>query len=551
MRSAPPAAILLAVLLVGPAAAEPPPTKSDALPVVLLAQRPVLLRLDLRLDGKSFAAARQAALQEYLTALFRHLDGNGDGTLSEAEARRMPPPVRTSGDPNRPANRVAFNYRVIDADGDGRVTPEELKTYYGEFSGGTVAIRATAGVALAGGVNDRIFEKLDADKDGKLSAAELASASALFDLDADRNELLEPRELLPNAAATNPRLTPPAAAGMAGPAQAGTSGVFAITSPDDRVALATALLQRYGFGTGRLARESVNLEQTAFAGLDTDRDGALDVDELTRFADREPDVEMVIRIGSRAGAEPVVEVRGRGENNLNLPGGSRLEVHVNEGRPRQTERSRDGILQLFRSAVGKSGSLSAADAAQASFFPAQFPLLDRDGDGKLTEAELTAYLTNVQDRQAALAATTPALLISGSSGGLFQLLDRDQNGRLSLREVREAPRLPDRLGLDKDRAIGREDLRPCYRLAVGAGMATLNRAGTGAFTPQGMPMVTLGDAVPGLVWFQKMDRNRDGDVSPSEFLGPLDAFSRIDADGDGLLSREEAERADSLFRRSP
>jgi Ca2+-binding EF-hand superfamily protein len=550
MRSAPPAAILLAALLVGRAAAAEPPPKTDALPVVLFAQRPLLLRLDLRLDGKSFASARQSALQEYLAALFRHLDGDGDGTLSEAEARRMPPPVRTSGDPNRPANRVAFNFRVVDADGDGRVTPEELKTYYGEFSGGTVAIRAIAGVALSGGVNDRIFEKLDADKDGKLSAAELASAASLFDLDTDRNELLEPREFLPNAPAPNPLLAP-AAPAMAAPTPAGTPPVLAITSPDDRVALATALLARYGFGTGRLARESVNLEQTAFAGLDTDRDGALDVDELTRFADREPDVVLVVRIGSRAAGETVVEVRGRGENNINLPGGSRLEVHVNEGRPRQSKRSRDGILQLFRSAVGKSGSLSVADAAQASFFPAQFPLLDRDGDGKLTETELTAYLTNVQDRQAALAATTPALLISGSPGGLFQLLDRDQNGRLSLREVREAPRLAERLGLDKDRAIGREDLRPCYRLAVGAGMATLNRAGTGAFTPQGMPMVTLGDAVPGLVWFQKMDRNRDGDVSPSEFLGSPDAFSRIDADGDGLLSREEAERADGLLRRTP
>ena len=33
-------------------------------------------------------------------------------------------------------------------------------------------------------------------------------------------------------------------------------------------------------------------------------------------------------------------------------------------------------------------------------------------------------------------------------------------------------------------------------------------------------MLTLDWTRPGLVWFYKMDRNRDGDVSAQEFLGP-------------------------------
>jgi hypothetical protein len=37
-----------------------------------------------------------------------------------------------------------------------------------------------------------------------------------------------------------------------------------------------------------------------------------------------------------------------------------------------------------------------------------------------------------------------------------------------------------------------------------------------------------------------MDRNRDGDVSRREFLGPRAAFERLDADGDGLITAEEA-----------
>ena len=41
-------------------------------------------------------------------------------------------------------------------------------------------------------------------------------------------------------------------------------------------------------------------------------------------------------------------------------------------------------------------------------------------------------------------------------------------------------------------------------------------------------------------WFQKMDRNHDGDVSHREFLGPREQFDRLDRDKDGLIDSEEA-----------
>ncbi len=42
-------------------------------------------------------------------------------------------------------------------------------------------------------------------------------------------------------------------------------------------------------------------------------------------------------------------------------------------------------------------------------------------------------------------------------------------------------------------------------------------------------------------WFQKMDRNHDGDVSRREFLGPRDQFDRLDRDNDGLIGADEAD----------
>ena len=40
-----------------------------------------------------------------------------------------------------------------------------------------------------------------------------------------------------------------------------------------------------------------------------------------------------------------------------------------------------------------------------------------------------------------------------------------------------------------------------------------------------------------------MDRNRDGDVSRREFLGPRDQFDRLDRDNDGLIDADEARAA--------
>ena len=55
-------------------------------------------------------------------------------------------------------------------------------------------------------------------------------------------------------------------------------------------------------------------------------------------------------------------------------------------------------------------------------------------------------------------------------------------------------------------------------------------------------------AARGPLWFQKLDRNRDGDVSRNEFVGTAEQFREIDADGDGLISAEEAERYDPRKR---
>src|SRR5205823_4807583 len=63
-----------------------------------------------------------------------------------------------------------------------------------------------------------------------------------------------------------------------------------------------------------------------------------------------------------------------------------------------------------------------------------FPLADRDGDEKLTEKELQTYV----DLVTAAAGSQVMVTFSDNGQGLFDLLDSNGDGRLSIREMRGA-----------------------------------------------------------------------------------------------------------------
>ncbi|HKB41263.1 MAG TPA: EF-hand domain-containing protein [Gemmataceae bacterium] len=572
-------AVLAAALLPAAAGAAPvprvdPSSAPDVQDIIYYGKaRPVLIRLHILVDGKPFSQAWESHIKKR----FDYADRDRNGSLDRDEVKLVPSAqifqqmLQNGGIfyGNMPPPR----FEELDTDGDGKVTFAELKEYYQKLNLSAVRLLNTnqfypnQGNALT----EALFRHLDTNRDGKLSKEELAVADQLVGrLDSNDDETIDTAELLGGGqrVGVRPRRQlaqqpVPAMPGMSG--MPGQTGSFVLVPKEkeanrltQRLVIAKEMIARYDKDkSGKLTRDEIGLDEDLFNLLDRNQDRVLDAVELLRYVVVAPDVELTLRLGGKDRVkEPVTVTAGSKANlarSLRRVGPdamtlgmqtSRIEVRsatfVNYNR-----QSNDAYFkQVFRTVDRENKGfveLKKLQDPQLQYLKGIFDLADHDGDGKVTLKEFDNYL--------ALQAEAPhcvmTLSVAELGQGLFEILDTNSDGRLSVRELRSAWKRLSEYDHNHDGAVSESEIPHQFQLTLtpGANPYPYVRPIPGQVQPVRV-------ATAGPLWFRKMDRNGDGDVSPREFLGTPEEFKLLDEDGDGYISLEEAEKADARLRKA-
>jgi Ca2+-binding EF-hand superfamily protein len=521
-------------------------------------QRPVRVRLHVKVAGKSLVAEWKAQMRK----LFDFFDRDGDGVLNSYEAeyvfsnRGVQQMIALGNampgftDPNR-------SLADFDKDGDGNISFDEFLAYYNTSAEKLVSIRPNPfRDAFAETITEELFKLLDANKDGKLSKEELAGAELLLrSRDLDEDECLSATELVPDVFNRQARAGTPNAASAAANRVGEPLQVYPVGGIPETIF--EQLLKRYDKdGNLRLTKAEIGLDDATFARLDRNGNGELSVTELMAWREGPPDLEIELTLGAKPSessakvlpgpdgkAPPLASALRFGEPGkafLHL-GNQQLEFNTYAPQGAFARPVQAAAAQLSFPDNGR-GYITEKDVAQAGpqlqYLRVLFDTLDRDADGKVTRAEFDTYFRVQQGFQ-----SLPLSVTFGSQvPSLFQILDVNSDGRLSVRELRNAwARLHD-LEPSGGEYITRAAIQAQGTIRFGR---TLQVNTAGQEFPYAVRQIPTNR---GPLWFRKMDRNSDGELSRSEFLGRSEEFDRIDADHDGRITAEEAEAYDKAQR---
>jgi Ca2+-binding EF-hand superfamily protein len=558
------AAVMVLALAVAAPAQNPLPATPPAAAVsetahdlIFLAEnRPVFVRLRITSGGRSF----DAAWIDSVKALYSTLDRNGDGTLTSKEANPkvvielVKLALGAAAPPKLPELDVSPK--------DGKVSIDEL----------ALALRPILGPfqlqveRQAVGRTDALFDQLDRDKDGLLTHSELSViARSVRPLDLDDDQMISAYELEPfnNAAMANVIVN--ASPGRQERLNA-SPPVVELLPGESTLRPARLLLKKYdkakeaipGSQDNKLSAEELAIDPDAFAGADKNHNGTLDLDELRKFFRTMPidvtlDVSLSPEASGQAAVHPAagvapatgVRVRQISEGDVEIVVGQvRVDVRVDDPahaagdvvriltqRFKAADKNKDGYLE------GKE--LEAINGPQSPL-AGLAEVIDRNGDKKIYLNELLDF----GDRQNEAARGRLVAGASDQGRAIFGIVDLDRDRRLGARELMRAVERVTSWDGDGDGRVSADEIPYHFQVSIARSAPVgLTGAAMGAPLARAMAAARASEPGAGPVWFQKMDRNHDGDISRREFLGPREAFDRLDKDTDGLIDATEASAA--------
>ncbi len=557
LHRAPLALLLLVTAAPGADSPVDPSQAGDVQDVVYFAEsRPLLFRLHLTVDGRPHTAR----WTEFLTRVFHFLDHDGDGRLDKYELSRVLQPQQLKQIFEGNFYQVPINppqLNDLDADRSGGVSAEEFVAYYHRANIGPVALAAPlAGGAVGDLLSAALFPVLDRDGDGRLSREEAAAVPAVFQVfDQDDDEWITADELmssLPAAARRALAAVRPNATPLVMLVQKEESSCRVV----GRLRFAKEVIARYDRDNDQqLSREEVALPADLFQKLDRNQDGRLDAVELLRWLIALPDAEAVLHLANAPADKqpgPAIESHPVSRTSLRRTADHSLVFALDDAQvhlacpPAGATRTGAAMARLVF--VQQFDRLDAegrgyvnrrqVETPPGAFLRFALDWGDRNEDGRLSRQELEAFL----DLLASSEKARPTITFTSGGQGLFQFLDIDGNSRLSLRELRTAWTRLAPWDRDGDGRVSRREIPRQLHLVVNTGGPNYSYGQPGFSPPPAAP-------ARGPLWFHKMDRNGDGDLSRREFLGTAEQFRSMDLDKDGLISVEEAERADAKLRR--
>ncbi|MFO0922258.1 MAG: EF-hand domain-containing protein [Pirellulales bacterium] len=493
--------------------------------LLLLEGGPIILDFRISIDGKSLESATESIQQSLWPML--GLEENKElewKTILEREDIRGGRFANIKPENEEQIHRLI---QLYDRDRDEKVSPRELHAFLTRGLSEKISFQVEEASRFRGENRDRsaVFLKLDSNRNGTVEKEELREASKrLMAMDSNADFILnadEVRALELNADQYRRQK------------QVYAEDMALVWNASNSKEAARALLKRVG-GTAIDAEQWFRATRVVEC-LDANRDQRLQRDELASLSNVSPDAIIAINLNSKSNSSQVLAYRlppsetttpSKKLEISNLRIDSQILDRLSEGEQQQRVNQWSQIWGVSPQESKEIESISTPIPNLPS--PAS---LDQNHDGKLSHEEIVDC---VSSRSALTSAIIRVRLIDVPDAW-FAWLDSDWNGLISENEIQQTEHRMNPLMTDRDSVLAPESLPVQLEMVVARQFADED-----SFRPEPRgeyERPSIEASVPD--WFTSMDTNRDGVVSPREFLGDKNEFRKLDLNHNSLLDSQD------------